>query len=330
MRRRDFIAGIAGSAAVWPLTARAQPDAMRRIAVLMGLAESDPQAQSEITTLRQELEKLGLTGLNVRIAYRWAAGEINRMRISARELIALQPDAVLAVSTAAVAAMLNETRTVPIVFVRVPDPLGDGLVNSTAKPGGNVTGFSVLEPPIAGKWLQVLKQIAPGLARVTIMFNPATAPLRGGLDFLRFAEAAAPSVGVEVNAAHVHDVADIERVIAAVAREANSGLISVPDIFLTVHRERTIELAARYRVPAIYQYRYFAAAGGLISYGPDTLDQYTRAAEYIDRILKGTRPGDLPVQTTTKYEMVINLKTAKVLGLDVPLRLYEVADEVIE
>jgi putative ABC transport system substrate-binding protein len=329
VRRRAFIT-LLGVAAAWPLAARAQPDAMRRIGVLMGPAESDPQAQSEIAAFRQGLQKLGWTGRNVRIAYRWAAGEVNRMRTSARELTALQPDAVLVVSTPAVAAMVNETRTIPIVFVRVADPLGDGFVNSMAKPGGNVTGFTVLEPSIASKWLQVLKQIAPAVARVTLMFNPATAPFRGGLDFLRVAEAAAPSVGVEVNAAHVHDVADIERVIAAVAREANGGLISLPDIFITVHRELTIELAARYRVPTLFQYRYFAAAGGLISYGPDALDQYARAAEYIDRILKGTRPADLPVQTPTKYEMVINLRTAKVLGLDVPLRLYEVADEVIE
>ena len=194
-KRREFITLLGGTAAAWPLVARAQPDAMRRIGVLMGPAESDPQAQSEIAAFRQGLQKLGWTGRNVRIAYRWAAGEVNRMRTSARELIALQPDAVLVVSTPAVAAMVNETRTIPIVFVRVADPLGDGFVNSMAKPGGNVTGFTVLEPSIASKWLQVLKQIAPAVARVTLMFNPATAPFRGGLDFLRVAEAAAPSVG---------------------------------------------------------------------------------------------------------------------------------------
>jgi putative ABC transport system substrate-binding protein len=269
-KRREFITLLGGTAAAWPLVARAQPDAMRRIGVLMGPAESDPQAQSEIAAFRQGLQKLGWTGRNVRIAYRWAAGEVNRMRTSARELIALQPDAVLVVSTPAVAAMVNETRTIPIVFVRVADPLGDGFVNSMAKPGGNVTGFTVLEPSIASKWLQVLKQIAPAVARVTLMFNPATAPFRGGLDFLRVAEAAAPSVGVEVNAAHVHDVADIELVIAAVAREANGGLISLPDIFLTVHRELTIELAARNRVPTLFQYRYFAAAGAGLMHWTNT------------------------------------------------------------
>jgi len=269
-KRREFITLLGGTAAAWPLVARAQPDAMRRIGVLMGPAESDPQAQSEIAAFRQGLQKLGWTGRNVRIAYRWAAGEVNRMRTSARELIALQPDAVLVVSTPAVAAMVNETRTIPLVFVRVADPLGDGFVDSMAKPGGNVTGFTVLELSIAGKWLQVLKQIAPAVARVTLMFNPATAPFRGGLDFLRVAEAAAPSVGVEVNAAHVHDVADIELVIAAVAREANGGLISLPDIFLTVHRELTIELAARNRVPTLFQYRYFAAAGAGLMHWTNT------------------------------------------------------------
>jgi ABC-type uncharacterized transport system substrate-binding protein len=330
MRRRAVIR-LLGGAVAWPLAARAQQsERVRRIGVLMGPAESDPQAQSEIAAFRQGLQKLGWTGSNVRIAYRWAAGEVNRMRASARELVALQPDAVLVVSTPAVAALLDETRTIPIVFTRVADPVGSGFVSNLAKPDGNVTGFSLFQPSLAGKWLQLLKDIVPSVARVTLMFNPATAPFRGGLDLLRVAEAAAPSAKVEVSAAHVHDVADIERVIAAVAREANGGLISLPDIFLTVHRELTIELAVRYRVPTLFYYRYFAAAGGLISYGPDALDQFTRAAEYVDRILKGTGPADLPVQTPTKFEMVINLRTAKVLGLDVPNHILVAADEVIE
>ena len=331
IKRRDFIVLLGGAAAAWPLAARAQQlDRVRRVGVLMGHAESDPQAQSEITAFRQGLQKLGWTGRNIRIAYRYGDGEVSRMRTFAKELIALQPDAVLAVTTPAVKALEGETRTIPIVFVRVGDPFGDGLVDNAAKPSGNVTGFTTLEPSIAGKWLQLLKEIAPGIARVTFMFNPATAPYRGGVDFLHITEAAALSAGVKVNAARVHDVADIERVIATVASEGNGGLISAPDVFLSVHRDLTIELAARYRVPTIYQYRYFVTGGGLISYGSDIFAQYAGAAEYIDRILKGAKPTDLPVQTPIKYELVINFKTAKALGLDVPVQLQLRADEVIE
>ena len=328
--RREFIVALGGAAA-WPLAARAQqPEQVRRIGVLMGIAENDPQAQAEITAFRQGLQRLGWAGRNIRIAYRWGQGEADRIRTVARELIALQPEAVLAVSTPAAKALLGETRTVPIVFVRVADPLGDGLVDSMASPSGNVTGFSIQELSLAGKWLQLLKEIAPNVAHTTVIFNRATAPYGGGLNFLRVAEAAAPSVGVKVSAAPVHDVTDIERVIAVIASEGNGGLISMPDLFLSVHRDVTIELAARYRVPAIYPLRYFATDGGLISYGSDLLDQYARAAEYIDRILKGAKPGELPVQAPTKFELVINFKTAKVLGLDVPWPLQLRADEVIE
>jgi putative ABC transport system substrate-binding protein len=329
MTRRDFIT-LLGGAAAWPIAARAQqPASGRRVGVLMGPAESDPEAQSEISAFRQGFQKLGWTGRNVRIAYRWAAGNSDRMRTFAKELIAQQPDAMLAVTTPAVAALLAETSTIPIVFVRVSDPVADGFVRSLANPGGNITGFTNLASSLAGKWLQLLKEIAPAIARVTIIFNPATAP-SGGMEFLRFAEAAAPSVGVQLSVAPVHDSAEIERVIAAVAREPNGGLINLPDVFLVVHRELILDLTARYRVPTIYQYRYFASSGGLISYGPDVIDQYMRAAQYIDRILKGTKPADLPVQTPTRYELVINLKTAKTLGLDVPLQLQQLADEVIE
>jgi putative tryptophan/tyrosine transport system substrate-binding protein len=328
MRRREFITLLGGGAAAsWPLAARAQQQPAKRIGVLMGPAENDPQGQSEMTVFRQGLQTLGWTGRNLRIAYRWADGEVSRMRTFAKELIAFQPDTILAVTTPVVAALVDETRTVPIVFVRVSDPFG--FVNSLAKPSGNITGFSNFEPSLAGKWVQLLKEIAPAIVRVTIMFNPATTP-NSGLDFLRFAEAAAPSAGVQVNAARVNDAADIERVIAAVAREANGGLINLPDVFLVAHRELTIELTARYRIPTIYQYRYFATSGGLISYGTDALDQYTRAAGYIDRILKGAKLSDLPVQNPTKYELVINLKTAKALDLDVPPTLLVHADEVIE
>jgi putative tryptophan/tyrosine transport system substrate-binding protein len=304
VKRREFMR-LLGGAAAWPLAARAQQPAMvRQVGVLMGPAESDPEGQSEIVAFRQGLQKLGWTGRNVRIAYRWAAGDADRMRTFASELIALKPDAVLAVTTPAVAALLGETRSIPIVFVRVADPIRSGFVNSLAHPGGNVSGFSNFESSLAGKWLQLLKEIAPRVARVTVMFNPVTAP-SGGLDFLRLVEAAAPSLAVEVSAARVHDVAEIERVVAAVAREPNGGLINLPDIFLVVHRELIIELTARYRVPTVYQYRYFTASGGLMSYGPDVIDQYAQAASYVDRILKGEKPSDLPVQAPTKYELVI-------------------------
>jgi len=328
MRRRDFIKRVAGSAVAWPIVARAQqPDRMRRIGVLMGPAESDPQGQSEMTAFRQGLQVLGWTGRNVRVAYRWADGDVNRMRTFARELIALQPDAILAVTTPVLAALVDETRTVPIVFVRVSDPLG--FVDSVAKPSGNVTGFTNFQPSLAGKWIQLLKEIAPAIVRVTIMFNPATTP-NSGLDFLQSAEAAAPSAGVQVSAARINDAADIERVIAAVAREGNGGIVNLPDVFLVVHRELTIELAARYRVPTLYQHRYFVTSGGLISYGIDVLDQYMRAAGYMDRILKGAKLSNLPVQNPTKYELVINLKTAETLGLTIPESFLQRADEVIE
>jgi putative ABC transport system substrate-binding protein len=265
----------------------------------------------------------------VRIAYRWGAGDVARMRIFARELMALQPDAALAATTPALAALVAETRTVPIVFVRVSDPIGDGFVDNLAKPSGNVTGFSNIGTFLAGKWVQLLKQIAPNLARVTVLFNPATAPGRG-LHFLGVVEAAGSSIGIEVSAARVSDEAGIERAVAAIGHEANSGLIILPDVFLIVHRLLIIELAARHRVPTIYQYRYFAASGGLISYGTVALDQYSKAAGYIDRIFNGVKVSDLPVQQSERFELVINLSTAKVLGLDVPLQLQQLADEVIE
>jgi len=330
MRRREVIA-LLGGAAAWPLAARAQQsNQTRRIGVLMGPAESDPEGQSEITAFRRGLQNLGWTGgRDVRIAYRWAGGDTDRMQTFAKELMALQPDAILATTTPVVAALLRESRTVPIVFVRVADPVDSGIVSNMARPGGNVTGFAFFEPSLLTKWLGLLKEIAPGIARVTAMFNPATAPA-GGLHFLRLAEAAAPSIAVELKAGPVHDVAEIERVIAALAQAPAGGLLPLPDIFLNVHRERIIELATRYRVPTIYQYRYFATGGGLVSYGPDVVDAYVRAASYVDRILKGEKPADLPVQAPTKYELVINLKAAKALGLTIPESFLVRADEVIE
>jgi len=331
MRRREFITLLGGAAVGWPLAAWAQQsNQARRIGVLLGPAESDLEAQSEITAFRRALQDLGWTGdRNVRIAYRWSAGDPDRMRTFAKELVALQPDVILAVSTPVVAALLREPRTVPIVFVRVADPVGDGFVANLAKPGGNVTGFASFEPSLSTKWLQLLKEIAPRVVHVTAMFNPATTS-GGGLHFLHLAEAAAASMAIQLKAGPVHDVAGIENVIAAVAREPNGGLWPLPDLFLVVHRELIIELTTRYRVPAIYQSRYIVTDGGLVSYGPDFLDQFGRAAGYVDRILKGQKPADLPVQNPTKYELVINLKTAKALGLTVPPTLLTRADEVIE
>src|SRR5262249_10787864 len=301
-----------------------------RIGVLMGPAESDPEGQSEIAAFRRGLQDLGWTGgRNVRFVYRWSGGDTGRMQTFAKELVALQPDVIFATTSPVVAALLRESHTVPIVFVRLADPVDSGFVTNLARPGGNVTGFAFFEPSLLTKWLGLLKEIAPGIARVTAMFNPATAP-SGGLPYLRWAEAAAPSMAVELKSGPVHDVAEIERVIAALGQEPTGGLMCVPDIFLTVHRNLMIELTRRYGVPTIYQYRYFAAGGGLISYGPDVVDQYVRAASYVDRILKGEKPADLPVQAPTKYELVINLKTAKALGLTIPESFLIRADEVIE
>jgi len=332
VRRREFIGMLGGVAAIaWPLAARAQQsNQMRRIGVLMGSDESDPEAQSEITAFRRVFQDLGWTGgHNVRIAYRWSAGDTDQMRAFAKELLALRPDVVLGSTSPVVAALLRESRTVPIVFVRVADPVHSGFLHNLARPGGNVTGFAFFEPSLLTKWLELLKEIAPYITRVTAMFNPATAP-SGGLDFLRLTKAAAASLAVELNAGPVHDVAEIERVVAAVAREPNGGLLNLPDVFLNVHRKLIIELTTRYRVPVIYQYRYCVTGGGLISYGPDVIDQYVRAASYVDRILKGENPAELPVQAPTKYELVINLKAAEVLGLAVSPTLLSRADEVIE
>jgi putative ABC transport system substrate-binding protein len=331
VKRREFITLLTGTAAAWPLPTHAQQsNQTRRIGILMGPDESDPDAQSEITAFRRRLQDLGWTGgSNARMTYRWCAGDTDRMRTFAKELMALQPDVILAVSTPVVAALLSETRTVPIVFVRVADPVESGFVQNQAKPGGNVTGFAYFESSLVSKWLQLLKEIAPRVTRVTAIFNPATAP-SGGLHFLRLAEAAAPSLAIQLKAGPVQDVAEIERVVAAVAREPNGGLISFPDVFLNVHRGSIIELTGRYRVPAIFQQRYWVTGGGLISYGPDPVDQYIRAASYVDRILKGEKPADLPVQAPAKYELVTNLNTANALGLTVPPTLLARADELIE
>jgi len=330
MRRRYFITLLGGTVVAWPFGADAQQsDRMRLIGVLMGFAESDHEAQSWVAAFREELRKLGWTeGRNIEIDTRWATADVESMKRLAKELAALQPDFILTSTTPATAAMLQYTRTIPIIFVLVGDPVGSGFVASMARPGGNATGFTPIEGSLGGKWVEVLKEIAPRVARVTLMFNPPTATFVEG--YLNAFKAAAASLGVEAIISPVHDMSELESVIAAQAREPNSGLVVIPDAFTISHRAEITLLADHYRVPAIYWSRSFAELGGLISYGPVLVDEYRRAASYADRILKGAKPSELPVQAPVKFELVINLKTAKALGLDVPVQLRQLADEVIE
>jgi putative ABC transport system substrate-binding protein len=331
IRRREFIVTLGGAAAAWPLAARAQqPDRVRRIGVLMGYAESDSDAQAWYATFREELQKLGWTaGRNAQIDTRWATpADAGSMRRFAKELVALQPDLFLSSTTPTTTALLQQTRTIPIVFAIVADPIGSGFVASFARPGGNVTGFIFTEPTMAGKWLELLKEIAPRVARVAMLFNPASATYAEY--WLSPFKAAAASFAIEPIAAPVRDRSELESVVAAQAREPNGGLIAMPDSFTDAHRAEITSLAARYRLPAVYPFRFFVEVGGLMSYGVDRTDNFRRAAAYADRILKGEKPSELPVQAPFKYELVINLKTAKALGLDVPLHLQQLADEVIE
>ena len=331
LKRRELITLLGGAAAVWPLAARAQQgERMRRIGVLMGYAESDPEAQAFVAAFREALQKLGWTeGRNVRIDTRWGTlRDAEARQRFAKELVALQPDLILTQSTPITAALVQQTRTIPIIFANAADPVGSGFVASFARPGGNVTGFISMEPTMAGKWLELLKEVAPRVARVAFLFNPATATYAEY--YLKPFKAAAPSFAVEASAAPVRDRPELESVFAAHAREPNGGLVVMPDIFTTVHRAEITALAARYRLPAVYPFRYFTELGGLLSYGNDRLDSYRRAATYADRILKGAKPSELPVQAPVKFELVINLKTAKALGLDVPVHLQQRADEVIE
>jgi putative tryptophan/tyrosine transport system substrate-binding protein len=329
MRRREFISHIGGAAVAWPLTARAQqPDRMRRIGALMAFAESDPEGQASFAAFREALQKLGWAeGRNIRIDSRWALDAELTQRF-AKELVALQPDLFLSDSTPITAALLQQTRTIPIIFANTADPVGSGFVASLPRPGGNVTGFTNMEPTMAGKWLELLKEIAPRVNRVAFLFNPATATYFEY--FLNPFKAAAASFAVQAVAAPVRDTSELESVIAAQARQPNGGLIVMPDTFTTVHRAEITTLAARYRPPAVYPFRFFTELGGLLSYGSDRHDNFRRAATYVDRILKGAKPSELPVQAPVKFELVINLKTAKVLGLDVPAQLQQRADQVIE
>jgi putative ABC transport system substrate-binding protein len=329
MRRREFIMLLGGAAATWPLVAQAQQsDQMRRIGVLMNIAASDPEGQSRVAAFRQGLQDIGWNeGRNVRIDYRWDANDAVRSRRYAVELIALAPDVILAAASPAVAALQEATRTVPIVFATVIDPVGAGFVESLARPGGNTTGFTLFEYSMSGKWLELLKEIAPRVKRVAVLRDPGIAAGAGQLGAI---QAMAPSFGVELSPVGVRDAGEIERAITAFVRASNSALIVTPSPLALVNRELIATLAARHRLPAVYGFRYHATVGGLISYGPDSVDPYRRAAGYVDRILKGEKPAELPVQAPTKYELVINLKTAKALDLTVPPSLLGRADEVIE
>jgi putative ABC transport system substrate-binding protein len=328
MRRRQVIGGL-GAAAAWPLAGHAQQAGqMRRIGVLMGFAESMPEAQANVAAFRDGLQKLGWTeGRNIRIDTRWAAADVEAMQRFSKELVTLQPDLILTQNTPTTAAMLQQTRTIPIIFANVADPVGSRFVTNFPRPGGNVTGFILFEPTMAGKWLNLLKEIAPNVNRAAFLFNPATAPYT---DYLGSFEASARSLAVEAIAAPVQSPSEFEAVFSALARDANGGLVAMADIFLSNHRVEITTLATRYRIPAVYPFHQFTEVGGLLSYGNDPPDNFRRAATYTDRILKGEKPADLPVQAPTKYELVINLKAAKTLGLEVPLHLQQRANDVIE
>jgi putative tryptophan/tyrosine transport system substrate-binding protein len=331
MRRRDVVALLASAAAAWPLAARSQQSAqVRRVGMLIGYEEKDPETQARVATFRQTLEQLGWKeGRNIRIDYRFAPASPDEAQLFAKELVAFHPDVLVGNSTPAAAALLRETRTIPVIFVGVSDPVGSHFVASIPQPGGSITGFTNFEPSLIGKWLQILKEVAPSVTRAAVMFNPKTAPDEGAF-FLDPFEPIARSLMVEPMIARVTDANEIESAVGALARKPNGSLIIMPDAFNTVHRQLIILLAARYSLPAIYPYRYQAVEGGLLSYGVDTVDLMRRAAPYVDRILKGEKPADLPVQAPVKFELVVNLRAARVIGLTVPAAVIARADEVIE
>ena len=330
MRRRDFIKGTVGSAAAWPLTARAQQsNEIKRIGVLLPYAQDDPEASLRFTTLREELLKLGWTeGRNVRFEQRRSGSDAEAISKFAREVVDLRPDVILTDTTPMTAAVLHETRTIPVVFVQVGDPVGSGFVASFQHPGGNATGFNNSPPTLTSKWLELLMEIVPRTARVMYLFNPPTAPY--AQRFFESLKASASSIGVEAVTSPVYKPAEIESVIARFAREPEGGLIVLPGAFMGPHRDLVIAAAGRYRLPAIYPFRYYAESGGLVSYGNVPADAYRQAATYIDQILRGAKPADLPVQMSVKFELVVNLKTAKAMGLKIPESFLVRADEVIE
>ena len=331
MRRRVFITLVGGAAASWPLVARAQQhDEIRRIGIIVNVAVDDPEAQASVAAFKQTLQQLGWSeGRNLQIDVRGVAGDPERMQAFAKELVALQPHVILTRSTPVTAAVLRQTRTTPIVFTVVSDPVGERFVESLARPGGNATGFTNVESSLTGKWLELLKEVAPRVKRVAFIFNPELAP-GGGSYYTRLIDASAPASAVTPIVAPVHSAADIERAIGEFVGEPNGGLVVLPDITTVVNRRLIVALADRHHVPAIYAFGVVVTEGGLISYGIDVVDQFRQAAGYADRILKGTKPAELPVQLPAKFVMSINLKTAKGLGLDVPLLLQQRADEVID
>jgi len=329
MQRREFIRLIGGATAAWPLSAHAQQlDQVRRVGVLMNNAENDSEAAAQLVGFRQGLQQLGWSeDRNVRIYARFAADRPDQYQVLAKELVALQPDVIFGYTTPINAALQRETRTIPIVFAQVSDPIGSRLVASLARPGGNLTGFLLYEKGITGKWAAMLKEIAPQLERAALMANPKTTPYDY---FLRSAEAAVQSLAIELVPSPVENAADIEQVMTAFARLPNGGLLVLPSGTTSLHRDLVVELAARYRLPSVYPFRFYVTAGGLMSYSSDLIEQSRQAASYVDRILRGASPAELPVQTPTKYVTTVNLKTAKALGLDVPPSLLLRADEVIE
>ena len=332
MRRRQFITLVGSAAAAWPLAARAQQaSGIRRIGVLLGSAEGDSQTHAALAAFTKALQELGWTdGRNIRIETRWAAADTDRMRSLAKELVGLQPDLIVGHTTPVVAALQRETATIPIVFVLVSDPVGSRFVASLPRPGNNITGFINLESSLGGKWIEILRDILPRAKRAMLMFNPETATYH--YYYWQPFEAAARSQSIEPIAAPIHDAADIEHVISGASHRDNSGLVVMPDIFTTTRRslDLIVSLAASHRLPTIYSYQFMVAAGGLISYGVDNIDIYRRSTAYVDRILRGTKPADLPVQLPTRFEFAVNLKTAKGPGLDIPAMLLGRADEVIE
>ena len=330
MRRREFIT-LLGGAAAWPIAANAQPaDQMRRVGVLSNIAESDLEAQSMVTALHDELRKLGwINGRNLQVDHRWAAGNPERAAAFAKELIALKPDTIVAHTTPSVVAMQKQTHSIPVVFIQISDPIGAGFVTNLARPDGNITGFTNFESSMVGKWVELLKEIAPGVSRVAFLFNPQTAPYVTRY-YQQPLETSARSLGLRTFSSPVQDAGGIENTIVGFGREPGGGLIVMPDSFNIVHRNQIVALAAQHRLPMISPYRFMAQEGGLMAYGVEPVDLFRRAAAYVDRILKGTKPADLPVQAPTKFELVINMKTAKALGLNVPLLLQQRADEVIE
>jgi putative ABC transport system substrate-binding protein len=329
MRRRDFIKVLGSGAVAWPLSVRAQqPGKMKRVGVLLNFAEDNLEEQALNSAFVQAFQQLGwIGGRNVQIDTRWTGGDAARARKYAAELVALEPDAVLAVGTTVLGSLLQATRRVPIVFVQVTDPVGGGFVDTLARPGGNATGFITFEYSMSGKWLELLKEIAPNVMHVAVLRNSS---ISSGIGQFGAIQSVAPSLGVELRPIDVRDVGKMESDVAAFAGGSNGGLIATSSGLTTLHRELIITLAARYKLPAVYAFRFFVTAGGLMSYSPDIINQYRRAASYVDRILKGEKPADLPVQAPTSFKLVINLKTAKTLGLTVPPSLLARADEVIE